>query len=109
LSGCEAKLQQPLKTEGDPQQIRNELEELKVTHNNSTVLDLLLILYILILPQAFSEEISGHKSDLDSTVEAGHELASYTYVDPAAVPDIGLSDLQRRYDAIKVNETRDHS
>ena len=30
LSECEAKLQQPLKTEGDPQQIRTELDDLRV-------------------------------------------------------------------------------
>ena len=110
MSGYEEQLKEPLKMEGDPQQIRRELEELKVNHNLSTILDLWLLLCLsLLLRQALSEEISGHKSDLDSTVEAGHVLGSYTYSDAAAVPDIGLSDLQRRYDAIKVNETRDHT
>ena len=112
MSGCEDQLKEPLKTEGDPQQIRKELEELNVNHNLSTILDLwlLLCLSLLLTPcQALSEEISGHKSDLDSTVEAGRVLGSYTYSDAAAVPDIGLSDLQRRYDAIKVSETRDHT
>ena len=54
-------------------------------------------------------EISGHKSDLDCAVEAGRDLESYTDADPASLPDIGYSDLQKRYDAVKVNKTRDHA
>ena len=115
LSGCESKLKQPLQTEGDPQQIRKELEELKVrtvTFTN-TIDDSIIYLstptpllcYCCSL-QALSEEISGHKADLDRTVEAGRDLESYTDAEPGSLPDIGYGDLQGRYDAVKVNKTR---
>ena len=42
LSECEAKLEQPLKTEGDPQQIRMELDDLRVC-----ILSFIVIIYHL--------------------------------------------------------------
>ena len=56
------------------------------------------------ITQALSEEISEHKSDLTDTVEAGRELEGYTDAEPASLPDIGYSDLQRRYENLKVRD-----
>ena len=52
--------------------------------------------------QALSELIAEQRSDLTDTVEAGRELEGYTDAEPASLPDLGYTDLQRRYDHLKV-------
>ena len=54
------------------------------------------------LTQVLSEEVSGRKSGLDDTVEAGRDLEAYTDAEPASLPDIGYTDLWKRYNDIKV-------
>ena len=61
----------------------------------------LFYLYI----QALSELIAEQKSELIDTVEAGHELEGYADAEPSSLPDIGYTDLQRRYDNLKVRKS----
>ena len=69
---------------------------------DSLVNVLAALIFFLFFIQALSEEISGHRPSLDDTVEAGRELEGYTDAESASLPDIGYTDLQRRYDIIKV-------
>ena len=102
LSKCEGEVSLPIRLEGDPREIRQQMEAMKVSRSYLIPRGEGTCYLLSCSVQALADDIEQQHPQLKAAVSAGKALEDYTTADSAMLPDIGYTALEERYNALQV-------